>query len=94
MTLLNFGDTHKTQKDNPHLYVNCFHLFLHVVVELLDGVEAGFEPPVLLVPLTYKILQLAHLSLVFLVTHTDMFTHIDQQTPQWYVTLFSTPHPK
>ncbi|TNN79404.1 hypothetical protein EYF80_010428 [Liparis tanakae] len=34
--------------------------------KLLDGVKAGSEPPVLLAPLSKKILQFAHLLLVFL----------------------------
>lgn len=53
---------------NQYLYVNMSNLLLHVVIQLLDGVKAGFEPPVLLV-LPKKILQLAPLLLVFLVTH-------------------------
>lgn len=52
------------------LYRNTFNLLLHVVVQLLDGVEAALEPSVLLAPLSDKILQLVHLLLVFLVRYT------------------------
>lgn len=46
-------------------------LFLHTVIQLLDGVKAGLEPPVLLALLSKQNLQLAHLVLVFLVRQTS-----------------------
>lgn len=54
--------------------MNTFNLFLHVVIQLLDGVEAGLEPSVLLAPLSNKILQLVHLLLVFLATRMHSHT--------------------
>lgn len=70
MTLSNFGDNHR-------LYGNTPNLFLHVFIQLLNCVEAGLEPPVLLAPLEENILQLAHLLLVFLVTYTNTYIHND-----------------
>lgn len=60
------------QTDNRGLYVNTSDLCLHVVIQLLDGVKAGLEPPALFALLPKKILQLAHLLQVFLVTHTHI----------------------
>ncbi len=51
--------------------VNTSNLFLHVVIQLLDSVKAGLEPPVLFAPLSKEVLQLTDLLLVFLVTHID-----------------------
>ena len=57
------------QIENSCLNVNTFNLFLQVVIQLLDGIKAGFQPPVFFAPLSKKILQLAQRLLVFLVTY-------------------------
>lgn len=46
--------------------MNTVYLFLHVVIEFLDGVKVALEPPVLLAFLSKTLLQLTHLILMFL----------------------------
>lgn len=77
LDFIHLAETNNMQTDNRGLYVvTSSNLFLHVVIQRLDGVKAGLEPPVLLVPLSKKILQLAHLLPVFLVTHTYTLKHM------------------